>query len=97
MSRTFTLAVCVEILWRDHPIQRLASCLADFGFQTEISDWIKHDMVALMRPATTFSSMTGYARDVCLTHLLHPLGEHPGTEHSTSDRCHKDGPVFLFR
>jgi hydroxypyruvate isomerase len=56
----FTLAVCAEMVFRDHPIEERVRRIAGLGFQVEIWDWTKHDIARLARTGARFSSMTGY-------------------------------------
>lgn len=56
----FTLAACVEMLFRDRPILERVARITELGFQCEIWNWTKHDIDALAASGGTFSSMTGY-------------------------------------
>jgi hydroxypyruvate isomerase len=60
MSQPFTLAVCVEMLFRDKPVLERVKRLTDLGFACEIWDWTAHDIVALAATGAHFTSMTGY-------------------------------------
>ncbi len=56
----FTLAVCAEMVFRDMPIIERVKRIDALGFQVEIWDWTRHDIMALVNTGATFSSMTGY-------------------------------------
>ena len=56
----FTLAVCVEMIFKSLPVLERLQRITALGFQAEIWDWTKHDIQALAKSGATFSSMTGY-------------------------------------
>ncbi|MGX7875211.1 TIM barrel protein [Mesorhizobium sp. ORM6] len=56
----FTLAVCVEMVFRPLPVLDRLRRITELGFVAEIWDWTKHDIVALAKSGAAFSSMTGY-------------------------------------
>jgi hydroxypyruvate isomerase len=60
MSTPFTLAVCVEMVFRDRPVLERVQRLTALGFACEIWDWSRHDTAALAATGARFTSMTGY-------------------------------------
>ena len=56
----FNLAVSSEMIFRKLPVIERVKRIAEFGFHVEIWDWTKHDIPALAKTGTTFSSLTGY-------------------------------------
>ena len=44
-NASFTLAVCAEMIFRDLPIVERVKRIAALGFQVEIWDWTRHDIV----------------------------------------------------
>eukprot|EP01035_Chromulina_nebulosa_P060374 gene60374-biopygen43696 len=62
MSDTFTLAACVEMLWRDRPMEWRVKRLTEMGFQVGLWNWPEHDLAMLERSGATFSIMNGYLR-----------------------------------
>ncbi|MBW8786744.1 TIM barrel protein [Mesorhizobium sp. WSM3224] len=56
----FTLAVCVEMVFRSLPVLDRLRRITELGFVAEIWDWTKHDIAALAKSGAAFSSMTGY-------------------------------------
>lgn len=61
----FTLAVCAEMVFRDHPFPERIRRLTALDVQVEIWDWSHHNidaLVALREEGAVFSSMTGYLR-----------------------------------
>ncbi|NKK97318.1 TIM barrel protein [Rhizobium leguminosarum bv. viciae] len=56
----FMLAVCAEMVFRSLPVLDRLKRITELGFQAEIWDWTKHDIKAIAKSGTTFSSMTGY-------------------------------------
>ncbi|MGX5804653.1 TIM barrel protein [Bradyrhizobium sp. Arg314] len=62
MSDTFTLAACVEMLWRDKPMEWRVRRLTEMGFQVGLWNWPEHDLAMLEKSGATFSIMNGYLR-----------------------------------
>jgi hydroxypyruvate isomerase len=60
MTSPFTLAVCVEMLWQDKPMDWRLKRLTEMDFQCGIWNWTSHDLDMLEKSGATFSSMTGY-------------------------------------
>jgi len=56
----FTLAVCAEMVFRDHPICERVRRIHDLGLAVEIWDWTTKDLDALAATGARFTSMTGY-------------------------------------
>ena len=59
----FTLAVCVEMVLRDRPLEERIRRVHDLGFAVEIWDWTAKDLDglgALAESGVRFTSMTGY-------------------------------------
>ncbi|WP_425374855.1 TIM barrel protein [Mesorhizobium tamadayense] len=56
----FTLAVCVEMVFRSLPVLDRLRRITELGFVADIWDWTKHDIAALAKSGAAFSSMTGY-------------------------------------
>ncbi len=56
----FTLAVCAEMVFRDHPICERVRRIHDLGLAVEIWDWAAKDLDALAATGARFTSMTGY-------------------------------------
>ncbi len=60
MDKSFTLAACAEMLWRDRPMEWRCAKLAEMGFQVGLWNWPAHDLKALEKSGATFSIMNGY-------------------------------------
>ncbi|MDX8456547.1 hydroxypyruvate isomerase family protein [Mesorhizobium sp. VK9D] len=60
MSDTFTLAACVEMLWRDRPMEWRVKRLTEMGFQVGLWNWPEHDLAMLEKSGAAFSIMNGY-------------------------------------
>jgi hydroxypyruvate isomerase len=56
----FRLAVSAEMVFTDLAFEERVRRIDDLGFEVEIWDWTKKDIIALVRTGATFSSMTGY-------------------------------------
>jgi hydroxypyruvate isomerase len=56
----FTLAVCAEMVLRDHPIDERVRLIHDLGFAVEIWDWTAKDLDTLAATGARFTSITGY-------------------------------------
>jgi hydroxypyruvate isomerase len=56
----FTLAVCAEMVFREHPFEERVRLIHDLGFAVEIWDWTAKDLDALAATGARFTSMTGY-------------------------------------
>jgi len=56
----YTLAVCAEMVFLDHPIEERVRRIHDLGFAVEIWDWTRKDLAALAATGARFTSMTGY-------------------------------------
>ncbi len=56
----FHLAVCAEMVFRQHPMVERVERIHALGFGVEIWDWTRHDIEALRATGAAFSSMTGY-------------------------------------
>ncbi len=57
---SFPLAVCAEMVFRQHPMVERVERIHALGFAVEIWDWTRHDIEALRATGAAFSSMTGY-------------------------------------
>jgi hydroxypyruvate isomerase len=57
---SFRLAVSAEMVFTDLAFEERVRRIDDLGFEVEIWDWTKKDIIALVRTGATFSSMTGY-------------------------------------
>ncbi|MCQ8239300.1 TIM barrel protein [Rhizosaccharibacter radicis] len=58
--RSFSLAVCTEMVFRHLPVVERVRRIHALGFAVEIWDWTRHDIAALRDTGARFSSMTGY-------------------------------------
>ena len=56
----FPLAVCAEMVFRQHPMVERVERIHALGLAVEIWDWTRHDIEALRATGAAFSSMTGY-------------------------------------
>jgi hydroxypyruvate isomerase len=56
----FTLAVCVEMVYRDLPVADRVRRVRDLGFAAEIWSWPDKDLAGLAATGARFTSMTGY-------------------------------------
>jgi hydroxypyruvate isomerase len=57
---SYRLAVCAEMVFLDLPFQERVRRISDLGFEVEIWDWTRKDIVSLTKTGARFSSMTGY-------------------------------------
>src|SRR4051812_39631697 len=55
-----TLAVCVEMVFRDLPVVERVRVVHELGFAAEIWAWWDKDLDALAATGARFTSMTGY-------------------------------------
>lgn len=62
MSQPFQLAACVEMLWREKPMEWRVKRLTELGFQVGLWNWPEHDLNMLEKSGATFSIMNGYLR-----------------------------------
>ncbi len=58
----FTLAACVEMLWRDQPMEWRVKRLTELGFGVGLWNWPEHDLDSLEKSGATFTIMNGYLR-----------------------------------
>ena len=59
-SSPFTLAVCVEMVYRELPVVERVERVHELGFAAEIWSWTDKDLAALAATGARFTSMTGY-------------------------------------
>lgn len=56
----FTLAICVEMVYRELPVVERVRRVQELGFAAEIWSWSDKDLRALAATGARFTSMTGY-------------------------------------
>lgn len=62
MNMPFLLGACVEMLWRDKPMEWRVRRLHERGFAVGLWNWPEHDLDDLEASGASFSIMNGYLR-----------------------------------